>query len=139
LKELKIDSYDQAIPLISDSISRERLIAANDASGYKPNVSLVGWLTVLVSAIATLLITIKSSMTPPTESTAPLSDQDSLKENWLANLDRFLKRQFLTKRGWYGMIGFAAMLLSATGTTLTTAKTFYDPTHNYIADQRELY
>jgi hypothetical protein len=107
-------SYEEAILFLSDKIARARLAVASAASSNYPQMRLLGWITVGISATATLFVTIKSSMTAPTAS-----------EVSVGKLRRFV----------FIFVGLLAMILSAAVTALTSIKQFYDPLTAYRASE----
>jgi hypothetical protein len=112
-KSIELTDYQQTMLFLSDAIARARLTAASEANNNLPNMRLFGWITIGVSAIATLLVTVKASMSPP-----PADAKG--------------------RRRMYAGIGIAAMLVSATGTALTSAKQFYDPQRTYKSSEAAL-
>jgi hypothetical protein len=137
-KAINLSPYERSILSLSDAIARARVRAAVDASAYRPNVTLWNWLTVGVSALATLLITIKSSWNPPPTEPNASETADSREGESKTKPHGFWVNQFSTSHGWYINVGVIAMVLSALGTVLASAKAFYDPTRSYVADQRAL-
>jgi hypothetical protein len=108
---IELTSYQQTMVFLSDAIARARLHAASEASGNLPDMRLFGWFSVLISAIATLLVTIKGSMTVPA-SGAP--------------------------GRWFKTVGVLAIIASAAGTTLASVKQFYDPARTYRTSEAAL-
>lgn len=120
--------HEVAVLHLSDAIARARLAAASGASGYAPKMWLLGWVTVGISAAATLFITIKSSMTAPPSAPPPQAGQQqpaAAGSRWTAGLYRFI---FYT-------VGIVAMVLSVAVTALTGVKQFYDPLTAYKASE----
>jgi len=105
-KTLELSGYQQAILFLSDAIGRARLAAASESANDKPDMRMLGWVSVVIGAIATLLVTIKSSMTAPQPN-----------QKWMRVM-------------FYG-IGIIAIMLSGTVTALTSIKQFYDPSRSY--------
>lgn len=90
---------------ISDEVARARLSAARGANDFYPLMSQFGWLSVIVSAIATALVTLKASM----------------------NSEHYPK--------WAMAIGIFAVALSTAATVLAGAKQFFDPTGAYMRNE----
>jgi len=110
---LELSGYQQTMLYLSDAIGRARLSAAAEASNNYPRMTWFGWVTIGISAIATLLVTIKASMTPPSA--------EARRMNFV-----------------FVAVGLLAMTLSALGTALTSAKQFYDPTRAYRTSKAAL-
>ena len=100
--------------LLSDAIARTRLEAAQQARDSKPDAFLYGWFTVILSALTTLLVTVKVSLSAPTE-----------------------KSQWPYRYSFIG-VGVLAMIVSATVTALTGVKQFYDPQRSYKSEEAAL-
>jgi hypothetical protein len=122
-KRLTLTGYEQTMLVLSDVAARTRISAADGASSNYPKVNLFGWYTVLISGLATLLITLKSSMNPrPREP------------------DR---RPFWTdpvayRNGVIVLLGIGAIVCSTAGTVLNGVKQFYDPTTAYVRNTTAL-
>lgn len=106
-KPIELTSYHQSMLFLSDAIGRARLSAAAEASRNLPDMRWFGWVTVCISALGTLLVTVKGSMSAPKDDAAP------------------------SRRFWYVSVGVAAIVISAIGTTLASVKQFYDPARTY--------
>ena len=116
---IHLTGYMQAALSLSDAIGRARLAAADGAGLNYPHMVLFGWITVGVSAAATMFITLRSSMSGTSSNTDP---------RWWQKISRVS----------YFMFGVLAILLSATGTVLTSIKQFYDPTSVFMRDEQTL-
>src|SRR5579863_935068 len=116
---IHLSGYMQAALSLSDAIGRARLAAADGAGLNYPHMVLFGWITVGVSAAATMFITLRSSMSGTSSNTDP---------RWWQKISRVS----------YFMFGVLAILLSATGTVLTSIKQFYDPTSVFMRDEQTL-
>jgi cytochrome b561 len=116
---IHLTGYMQAALSLSDAIGRARLAAADGAGLNYPHMVLFGWITVGVSAAATMFITLRSSMSGTSSQTDP---------KWWQKISRVS----------YFMFGVLAILLSATGTVLTSIKQFYDPTSVFMRDEQTL-
>ncbi len=127
-KRLTLTGYEQTMLVLSDVAARTRISAAigrrrigSKLSGRSAFVH--GWYTVLISGLATLLITLKSSMNPrPREP------------------DR---RPFWTdpvayRNGVMVLLGIGAIVCSTAGTVLNGVKQFYDPTTAYVRNTTAL-
>ena len=126
--------YQQAVLQLSDAIARGRLAAASEAGGNLNPMRLLGWVTVGISAAATLFITIKSSMTaPPVKSEQPQVDTSG--SGWIVRLWIWLTSGGRPHRFMFYFVGLLAMVLSAGVTALTSVKQFYDPTMAYKASE----
>src|SRR5579863_5701890 len=99
---IHLTGYMQAALSLSDAIGRARLAAADGAGVNYPHMVLFGWITVGVSATATMFITLRSSMSGTSSNTDP---------RWWQKISRVS----------YFMFGVLAILLSATGTVLTAS------------------
>ncbi len=121
---LLLSGYQQTMIVLSDAAARARISAADGAASNYPRLNLFGWYTVLISGLATLLITLKASMNPrevrkPGE---PIKwgDIDTL------------------RNGMIVFLGIAAIICSTAGTVLNGVKVFYDPTAAYIRNTAAL-
>jgi hypothetical protein len=54
--------YPAAMLALSDAVSRARISAAAGAGGFYPQMWWFGWISVLVSALATMVVTLRASM-----------------------------------------------------------------------------
>jgi hypothetical protein len=118
-------AYEQAVLTLSDAIARARLAAATAADENINPMRLLGWMTVGLSAFATLLVAIKASMTaPPPKTNAPPTGPKTDAAPIGPNSGKGYRF------GFYA-IGILAMVVSAGVTVLTGIKQFYDPTTAY--------
>jgi hypothetical protein len=104
----KLTSNQAAMLAISDEVARARLSAARGANDFYPMMSQFGWLSVIISAIATALVTLKASM----------------------NSEHYPK--------WSMTIGICAVALSTAATVFAGAKQFFDPTGAYMRNESAL-
>jgi hypothetical protein len=120
---IELTSYEQAIVLLSDKIGRARIAAALTASSNQPQMRVLGWVTVGISAAATLLVTIKSSMSSPSpeSSSIPADSSKGTWITWLRNRALWPSRSGM-RRFIFVFVGFLAMILSAMATALTSVK-----------------
>jgi hypothetical protein len=58
----RLGTYEGAILALSDAVSRARVAAAAGAGGFYPQMWWFGWTSVLVSALATMVVTLRASM-----------------------------------------------------------------------------
>ncbi len=108
-----LTSYEGAILGISDAIARARVQAASGADTFEPFMTGFGWASVIVSAVATMLVTLRASADDK-------ADQNS-------------------GRNWTRItIGVLAVLFSTTATVLAGAKQFWDPTAAYVRNEAAL-
>jgi hypothetical protein len=133
---IELTSYEQAIVLLSDKIGRARIAAALTASSNQPQMRVLGWVTVGISAAATLLVTIKSSMSSPSpeSSSIPADSSKGTWITWLRNRALWPSRSGM-RRFIFVFVGFLAMILSAVATALTSVKQFYDPITAYKSSE----
>jgi hypothetical protein len=61
-QQIRINGYEGAILALSDAISRARIAAATAGGSFYPSMFWFGWITVGVSALATMVVTLRSSM-----------------------------------------------------------------------------
>ena len=131
-RPLVLSSADQDILSLSDSIARARLAAADGANSNVPWVQRLGLTTLIVSALATLFVTLQGKTRA-----VELSDEDR----------RDLDRAGFSTRSRYALFGpgsgfrwvaFLAIALSITGTSLTGLKQVYDPTRILTQNTRAL-
>jgi hypothetical protein len=104
----KLTPSQAAILAISDEVARARLSAARGANDFYPMMSQFGWLSVIISAIATALVTLKASM----------------------NSEHYPR--------WSMTIGICAVALSTAATVFAGAKQFFDPTGAYMRNESAL-
>jgi hypothetical protein len=128
---IKLTDYQQAVLHLSDAIARGRLAAAHAAADNETPMQALGWATVAVSALATLFITIKSSMPAPVkrEDQKPETDQSG----WIASLHKH--GVLPSRQGFYRFVfyfvGLLGIVLSGLVTVATGLKQFYDPLAAY--------
>jgi hypothetical protein len=132
VKPLQLTSDDRDLLALSDSISRARIAAAEGAGANVPWVQRLGLATLVVSALATLFVTLQGKMRA-----VELTDDE----------EKTLQREKLRRRVWYVNFGpgsgfrwvaFFAIVLSITGTSLTGLKQVYDPTRTLTQNTRAL-
>ena len=104
-EHLQLTSYEAAMLALSDGISRARLAAVSGADEFYPSMFKFGWAAVVVSALATMVVTLKSSLGKDTA--------------WILSFS----------------VGFFAIFLSTVATMLTGAKQFFDPTNVYMRNE----
>jgi len=61
----QIDGYQGAMLALSDAVSRARIAAASGAGGFYPQMWWFGWISVFISALATMIVTLRSSRLIP--------------------------------------------------------------------------
>jgi hypothetical protein len=112
-----LSRYEQTVLAISDALGRARLVAAAGVAHNYPQMYMWGWITVAVSALATLLVTLKSSMKgqPDPSSQHPIA---------------YTRAYFMT--------GLLAIVFSTAVTALSGAKQFYDPSSAYMRNTQTL-
>jgi hypothetical protein len=103
-----LTGYEAALLAISDEVARARLAATGGATDFFPYMFWFGWASVIVSAMATALVTLKASLS--------------------AN----------TYPKWSMFFGILAVVLSTAATVLTGAKQFWDPTNAYMRNETAL-
>jgi hypothetical protein len=131
-KPFLLSSTDQDLLSISDSIARSRLAAADGANSNVPWVQRLGLTTLIISALATLFVTLqgKTRAVELTDDEQKTLDRDTF---W----KRF--RYVLTGPGsGFRWVAFLAITLSITGTSLTGLKQVYDPTRILTQNTRAL-
>ncbi|MFL5285360.1 MAG: hypothetical protein ACJ8AW_31380 [Rhodopila sp.] len=119
----ELEPFDQAILALSDSVARGRLAAVRGADIFYPAMIWLGWLTVVVSALATMFVTLKSSLSPESEPTP-----GSSKDTFWSHLRSF----------WLIAFGFLAIGFSTMTTILASAKQFWDPTAAFMRNEGAL-
>ncbi len=110
--------------VLSDAAARARIAAADGAASNYEGVKIFGWYTVLISGLATLFITLKSSMNPRRVR------QPDEAIRW-GDVDTY-------RNAAIGFLGIAAIILSTAGTVLTGVKQFYEPTAAYARNTAAL-
>jgi hypothetical protein len=113
--ETELTHYEQSMLLLSDAIARARLEAAKQADSTTTKAIAFGWITVALSGLATLFVAIKASMPVP---------QTDVEDK--------------AYRGAFYVVGYVAMIISATVTVLSSAKQFYDPQRTYKSSEAAL-
>jgi hypothetical protein len=116
---IQLTNFELSMLFLSDAIARARLVAASEADNNLPQMRVFGWFTIVIGAVATLLITVKASMSSPSN--------NSLSAKGMAGM-----------KVLYIVVGLLAIGLSAAGTALTSVKQFYDPTRAYKVSQAAL-
>lgn len=129
---LALTSSDQDLLSLSDAIARSRLAAAEGANTNFPWVRRLGLTTLIVSALATLFVTLQGRMRPSEPSEEDL--------NWIASQGLWARiRHSLIGPGCgFRWVAFMAILLSITGTSLTGLRQVYDPTRTLTQNTRAL-
>jgi hypothetical protein len=131
-KPLVLTSADQDFLSLSDSIARSRLAAADGANSNVPWVQRLGLTTVIISALATLFVTLQGKTRA-----VELSDEDRKKLQQTSFGTRF--RYALVGPGsGFRWVAFLAIALSIIGTSLTGLKQVYDPTRILTQNTRAL-
>jgi hypothetical protein len=59
----QINGYEGAMLALSDAVARGRVAAAGGAGSFYPQMWTFGWITVIVSALATMVVTLRSTLT----------------------------------------------------------------------------
>jgi hypothetical protein len=59
----QINGYEGAMLALSESVARGRVAAAGGAGGFYPQMWTFGWITVIVSALATMVVTLRATLT----------------------------------------------------------------------------
>jgi hypothetical protein len=131
-KPLVLTSTDQALLSLSDSIARSRLAAADGANSNVPWVQRLGLTTVIISALATLFVTLQGKTRA-----VELSDEDRKTLDRASFGARFRYALFGAGSG-FRLVAFLAIALSITGTALTGLKQVYDPTRILTQNTRAL-
>jgi hypothetical protein len=116
---ISLTPYQQTILAISDGVAQARIAAAKGADNFYPNMIQFGWAAVIVSALATMFVTLRSSLKAPLQ-----SDQKTYV--WYAGATSFYA------------VGFLAIALSTASTILAGAKQFWDPTGAYMRNEGAL-
>lgn len=127
-----LTSTDHEILSLSNSIARARLLAAGVASSNAPDVYQLGLITLIITALATLFVTLQGRMKP-----VELDDAEK------KDLERssFFRRVGYSLSGpgaGFRLVAFFAISLSITGTSLTGLKQIYDPTRTLAQNTRAL-
>jgi hypothetical protein len=130
---LDLTNADQELLSLSDEIARARIDAAGGAETSAPWVQKLGWITVVVAALATLFVTLQGKVKPPIE--PPNGEPNGEpKENWGW---RFIHILF-GPGALFRWVSFLAIALSITSTSLTGLKQVYDPTRTLTQNTRAL-
>jgi hypothetical protein len=104
-----LSNYARTAIYLSDEITRSRIESANNAYANHWTMILFQWAIVIIGAVTTILISLKSIMTAD-DTQRPLSLR----------------------------IGIAAILLSSIGTAASALNTFYGPREAYLKAERSL-
>jgi hypothetical protein len=118
---LKLGNSEEKLLALSDSIARARIAAADGASVNVPWVQRLGIATVVISALATLFVTLQGRM-------RPVDLTDGKREEY--EQSAFFKRASYSLYGagaGFRWVAFFAIALSIAGTALTGLKQVYDP------------
>lgn len=129
---LALTNADQQLLSLSDSIARARLSAADGANSNVPWVQRLGLTTVIISALATLFVTLqgKTRAVELTDEEKKTLDNDTA---WT----RFSHAVAGPGSG-FRWVAFMAIVLSITGTALTGLKQVYDPSRILTQNTRAL-
>ncbi|WP_461320600.1 hypothetical protein [Bradyrhizobium diazoefficiens] len=131
-KPFVLSAADQEVLSLSDSIVRSRMAAADGANSNMPWVQRLGLTTVVISALATLFVTLQGKTRA-----VELTDDEK----------KTLDRATVWVRTKYVLVGpgsafrwvaFLAIALSIVGTSLTGLKQVYDPTRILNQNTRAL-
>lgn len=104
----RLTGYEAAALAFSDAVARARLASVAGAAQFFPYMFWFGWLSVIVSAVATALVTLKASMN---------------------------SGSWPRISAWVGVF---AVVFSTGATVLTGAKQFWDPTNAYMRNEGAL-
>lgn len=129
---LKLGNNEEKLLALSDSIARARIAAADGASVNVPWVQRLGFATVVISALATLFVTLQGRM-------RPVDLKDGKREEY--EQSPFLKRVRYSLGGagaGFRWVAFFAIALSIAGTALTGLKQVYDPSRTLTQNTRSL-
>jgi hypothetical protein len=129
---LKLGNSEEKLLALSDSIARARIAAADGASVNVPWVQRLGIATVLISALATLFVTLQGRM-------RPVDLDDGKREEY--EQSAFFKRASYSLFGsgaGFRWVAFFAIALSIAGTALTGLKQVYDPSRTLNQNTRSL-
>ncbi|GJD52972.1 hypothetical protein OPKNFCMD_5740 [Methylobacterium crusticola] len=129
---LVLAASDQDLLSLSDSIARARLDAAEGANSNVPWVQRLGLAALVVSALATLFVTLQGKMKP-----VELGEdrRNALEAGPVG--PRMAHVLWGTGSG-FRWVAFFAIALSITGTSLTGLKQVYDPTRTLTQNTRAL-
>jgi len=131
-KPLVLASSEQAILSLSDSIARVRLAAAEGANSNVPLAKALGITTLIISALATLFVTLQGKVRavelPP----------ERAKEVTEGDLGPRVRHLLWGPGSWFRWVGFWAIALSITATSLTGLKQVFDPTRILTQNTRTL-
>lgn len=111
--QLNLSNFQRAAIYLSDAIARARFENALNASANFRDMYWFQLFIVLIGAVTTILISIKS-----------ITDEDQSK--------RYLPG------GFFFTIGILAIVTSATGTAASGLNAFYGPRENYLKSERNL-
>lgn len=131
-KPLVLTSSDQDILSLSDSIARSRLAAADGANSNVPWVQRLGLTTLIISALATLFVTLQGKTRA-----VELTDDEKKDLDRSSAAARFGHAVAGPGSG-FRWVAFLAIALSITGTSLTGLKQVYDPTRILTQNTRAL-
>lgn len=123
-----LTSVDHEFLALSDSIARARLFAAEGASSNVPWVQRLGLATLIVTALATLFVTLQGRMK---------QSQEEGPRRGAKFFNRVHYSLFGDGSG-YRWVAFFAIALSIAGTSLTGMKQVYDPTRTLTQNTRAL-
>jgi hypothetical protein len=131
-KPLVLDDASLTLLALSDSIARARITAADGASVNVPWVQRLGIATVVISALATLFVTLQGRMRPVE------MDDTKRKEFEQSPLPHRVVHSLAGPGSGFRWVAFFAIALSITGTSLAGLKQVYDPTRTLTQNTRSL-
>jgi hypothetical protein len=130
---LLLTGTDLDLLSLSDSIARTRIDAAASATASRPWTQWLGIATLIVSALATLFVTLQGKMKPPPAEAEVKLDPNLKWQNW--------GRVRVTLWGpgsGFRWVAFWAITLSITTTALSGLKQVYDPSRVLTQNTRAL-
>jgi hypothetical protein len=131
-KPLLLDDNGMALLALSDSIARARITAADGASINVPWVQRLGIATVVISALATLFVTLQGRMRPVE------MDDGKRKEFEQSPFYSRVNYSLFGSGSGFRWVAFFAIALSIAGTSLAGLKQVYDPTRTLTQNTRSL-
>jgi hypothetical protein len=132
IRPLVLTSADQSFLSLSDSIARARLAAFEGANSTVPWVQKLGLATLIISALATLFVTLQGKMTA-VDLTA-----DEKKTLQRAPVWQRARHVLIGPGSGFKWIAFLAIALSIAGTSLTGLKQVFDPSRTLNQNTRAL-
>ncbi|PDT60521.1 hypothetical protein CO678_15935 [Bradyrhizobium diazoefficiens] len=129
---LALTNDDHDLLSLSDSIARARIAAAEGAQTNVPRVQGLGFITLVVAALATLFVTLQGKV----RQVEPTDDEKKalLREKFRTRVSYAL----LGPGAGFRWVAFFAIFLSILATSLTGVKQVYDPTRNLTQNTRAL-